>query len=347
MARERSAATPGRRATKSAFARRRAGSAPARTAKKGAANVLDGPEPTIEGLFHLQRSAGNRAVASLLARLRPVQRDTTTLDAPAVRRGPSDVDLGFNALDTAHRLIEAIDQSQRKLLKKDDPGFVAGVVPVARQINFSVVHDQLKGLTASQVKEVEARYFDYEKRALYVDLLGRGQSNTPPNLSVEQIMRLKALLGGTRAEVGEDPELATQHQREADAYELRGILKGNPKGDEIERVMTLVRRTREEGELLVRLYDGNWNLTADLLRMGYANGIRAMMLLAGSHLAADASAISQHRVAIIEIDREDRRARPAGSQCHRRLGAGGVARGRRRGAHRGEEGLDRLAQGAA
>ena len=224
---------------------------------------------------------------------------------PQAAQTPSDIDLGFNALDIAHRLIEAIDQSQMKLPKKGDPGYVEGISPLAREINFTVVHEQLSGLTASQVKEVDARYRAYEDdRSLYVDLLGRGKSGVPPNLSVEQIMRLKALLGGTRAEVGQDPEVAAQHQREADAYELRGILKGNPKRADVARVMTLLRRTPEEAEKLERLYDGNWNLRADLLRLGYINGIRAMLLLSGSRVAADAYEIRQHRYEIVEIDKK-------------------------------------------
>ena len=266
-------------------------------------------------LLELQRDAGNQAVTSMLTQQRLVQRDVATIrvtgmntsvdqPGPVSTRKPSDIDLGFNALDIAHRLIESIDQSQKKLLKKGDPGYVEGVVPIAREINFAVVYEQLSGLTASQVKEVDARYRDYEGRPLYVDLLGRGESGVPPNLSVEQIMRLKALLAGTRAEEGQDPEVAAQNQREADAYELRGILKGNPKGADIARVMTLLRRTPEEAEKLERLYDGNWNLRADLLRMGYTNGLRAMMVLSGSRIAADAYEIRLHRYEIVEIDKK-------------------------------------------
>ncbi|MEO6510044.1 MAG: hypothetical protein ABIO16_03565, partial [Nocardioides sp.] len=55
---------------------------------------------------------------------------------------------------------------------------------------------------------------------------------------------------------------------------------------------------------LVRLYDGNWSLNADLMRMGFVNGVRAMILLSGSHTIADAYAIRQHRLAIIEVDRQ-------------------------------------------
>ncbi len=272
----------------------------ARTPGNAQPGVLDGAEPTVADVLALQRHAGNRAVTSLLA-----ARVTRPRRRPAVQKAPSDIDLGFNALDIAHRLVESIDQSQVKYLKEGDPGFVKGVSPFARQIDFNVVHAQLSGLTASQVKEVEARYFDHEKkRSLYVDLLGRGESGVRPNLTVEQIMRLRALLGGTRTEAGEDPGVASENQRQADVYELRGILKGNPKGADIERVMTLLRRTPEEGEKLARLYDGNWNLRADLLRMGYVQGIRAMMLLAGSPLAADAYHIAAHRLQIVEIDKK-------------------------------------------
>jgi hypothetical protein len=282
-----------------------------------AAKLLDlgGVQPSAASLLELQRDAGNQAVTSMLTQQRLVQRDVATIrvtgmntsldqPGPVSTRQPSDINLGFNALDIAHRLIESIDQSQKKLLKKGDPGYVAGVVPIAREINFTVVHEQLSGLTASQVKEVDARYLQYVGRPLQVDLFGRGESGAPPNLSVEQIMRLRALLAGTRTEAGQDPEVAAQNQREADAYELRGILKGSPKSADIARVMTLLRRTPEEAEKLERLYDGNWNLRVDLLRMGYINAIRAMMLLSGSRVAADAYEIRQHRYQIVEIDKK-------------------------------------------
>jgi hypothetical protein len=119
----------------------------------------------------------------MLTQQRLVQRDVATIrvtgmntsldqPGPVSTRQPSDIDLGFNALDIAHRLIESIDQSQKKLLKKGDPGYVEGVVPIAREINFTVVHEQLSGLTASQVKEVDARYLQY----VGMSLLGRRQS---------------------------------------------------------------------------------------------------------------------------------------------------------------------------
>jgi hypothetical protein len=226
--------------------------------------ALEGAHATAANVLDLQRRAGNQAVTAMLAAHPVIQRDAAAIrvtgmntdispSEPQAHKTPSDIDLGFNALDIAHRLIESIDQSQLKLLKKGDPGYVEGISPLAREINFTLVHEQLSGLTASQVKEVDARYRDYEGRPLYVDLLGRGKSGAPPNLSVEQIMRLKALLGGTRAEAGQDPEVAAQNQREADAYELRGILKGNPKGADVARVMTLLRRTPEEAEKLERL----------------------------------------------------------------------------------------------
>ena len=38
--------------------------------------------------------------------------------------------------------------------------------------------------------------------------------------------------------------------------------------------MALLRRPADEGQLLARFYDDNWNLRADLLRLGYVDGVR-------------------------------------------------------------------------
>ncbi|MGH8072157.1 MAG: hypothetical protein ACRERE_44380 [Candidatus Entotheonellia bacterium] len=227
-----------------------------------------------------------------------------TADAagPPVPKPPSDINLGFNALDASHRLIEVINQSEIKLSKPGDSGYYKGQV-AARHIDFAAVHAVLSGLTANQVKQVEERYLEYEGRPLYVDLFRGGESGHLPDLTVEQQYRLKALLGGTRASSEEDAEAAAQNQREADAAELRGLLTGSLGAAEVERVMTLLRRPADEATALMNEYDLNHDLRSDLFRMGIANAIRAMMLLSGSSLAADAYAIGMARNRIVAIDK--------------------------------------------
>jgi hypothetical protein len=223
--------------------------------------------------------------------------------APPVPKPPSDIDLGFNALDASHRLIESIDQSQIKL--EDDPydnGRFFKRKRFVRHIDFPLVLAVLSNLTAGQVKEVEAEYLAYEKRPLQRDLFGWGQSGFGSDLTVDQTYRLKALLAGTKASSEEDAEAAAKHQREGDVAELHALLYGSLGAGEIERVMTLLRRPADEATAILNEYDLNHDLRSDLFRMGIANAIRAMMLLSGSSIAADAYAIGMARSRIIAID---------------------------------------------
>jgi hypothetical protein len=222
---------------------------------------------------------------------------------PPVPKPPSDINLGFNALDASHRLIESIDQSQFKI--EDDPTDDSRFYKrqrVVRHVDFPVVAAVLSNLTANQVKQVEDEYMAYEHRPLQYDLFGGGESHIWTDLTVDQISRLKALLAGTRASSEEDAEAAAQHQREGDVAELHAILHGSLGAPEIERVMTLLRRPAAEATALMNEYDLNYDLRSDLFRMGISNAIRAMMLLSGSSIAADAYAIAMARNRIIAID---------------------------------------------
>ena len=259
------------------------------------------------GSAAIQRSArevgGNLNFLSIQRQVAIAPDATEDAARPPVPKPPSDINLGFNALDASHRLIEVINQSEIKLSKPGDSGYYKGQV-AARHIDFAAVHAVLSGLTANQVKQVEERYLEYEGRSLYVDLFRGGESGHLPDLTVEQQYRLKALLGGTRASSEEDAEAAAQNQREADAAELRGLLTGRLGAAEVERVMTLLRRPADEAIALMNEYNLNHDLRSDLFRMGISNAIRAMMLLSGSSIAADAYAIGMARNRIIVIDEE-------------------------------------------
>jgi hypothetical protein len=236
---------------------------------------------------------------------RHIYRDADADVAGPVPKPPSDIDLGFNALDASHRLIESIDQSQIKI--EDDPDDDSRFFKrkrLVRHVDFPAVVAVLNNLTADQVKEVEKEYLAYERRPLHYDLFGGGESHVWTDLTVDQIYRLKALMQGTRASSEEDAEAAAQHQREGDVAELHALLYGSRTGPEVERVMTLLRRPADEAAALIHEYDLNHDLRSDLLRLGLSNAIRAMLLLSGSSIAADAYAISAARNRIIEIDEE-------------------------------------------
>jgi hypothetical protein len=229
---------------------------------------------------------------------------TDTPGADALKL-PSDINLQFNALDASHRLIESIDQSQVKL--EDDPDDDSRLFKrkrLVRHVDFPAVLAVLSNLTADEVKEVEARYLAYEHRPLEYDLFRGGESHVWTDLTTDQIYRLKALLGGTRASSEKDAEAAAQHRREGDVAELHALLNGSLQSNEIERVMTLLRRPAEAAAALLNEYNLNYNLGSDLFRMGFSNAIRAMMLLSGSTIAADAYAIGMARNRIIAIDKE-------------------------------------------
>jgi hypothetical protein len=230
--------------------------------------------------------------------------DTATSTPPAA---PSDIDLGFNALDRSHRLIEAIDQKQVKLVDDpDDKDRILRVKVALRHVDFPPVVAALSGLTGEQVKEVDERYRDFEHRPLHYDLFGLGESGCPTDLTGDQIYQLKALLKGTVASSTseEDIEAAAQHRREGDAAELHGLLYGSLSAPEVERVMALLRRPAEEATALINEYDLNHDLRSDLFRLGLPNAIRAMMLLSGSSIAADAYVIGMARNRITAIDEE-------------------------------------------
>jgi Domain of unknown function (DUF4157) len=230
--------------------------------------------------------------------------DTATSTPPAA---PSDIDLGFNALDRSHRLIEAIDQKQVKLVDDpDDKDRILRIKVALRHVDFPPVVAALSGLTGEQVKEVDERYRDFEHRPIHYDLFGLGESGCPTDLTGDQIYQLQALLKGTVASSTseEDIEAAAQHRREGDAAELHGLLYGSLTAPEVERVMTLMRRPAEEATALMNEYDLNHDLRSDLFRLGLPNAIRAMMLLSGSSIAADAYVIGMARNRITAIDEE-------------------------------------------
>jgi hypothetical protein len=235
----------------------------------------------------LQRGAGNRAVVSLLDRAHPgpVQR--------ADSGRPADLDVGFNPHDLAHRLVEAIDQKQ----------VVSPVPPLRRHVDLPVVLTALGGRTPQQITDIDAAYRSFEHRSLRTDLLGGGESGFPTDLAPDQLVRLRALLEGTRAAPGTG-ELAELNRLDAEAAELHHLLHGDLPDADVERVMTLLRRDPTGNAALARQYRALFptELTGDLGRLGIGNLPRATTLLAGNTTAADTLKISALRSRITEID---------------------------------------------
>ncbi|MET0757828.1 MAG: hypothetical protein ABWY39_07720, partial [Mycobacterium sp.] len=111
----------------------------------------------------LQRTAGNKAVAQLVA----VQRDTSELIEHAAEH--------VNVIDSVHELRRAIDQT--KVNDKDN----------TREVNFAIVDRVLTNLAPSQVREIKEEYLKQTRHDLVEDLLGEKvyheTQKPPPDIS--------------------------------------------------------------------------------------------------------------------------------------------------------------------
>src|SRR5262245_63658276 len=129
----------------------------------------------VEQVLRLQRLAGNQATSALLT-----QRATA----------PADVDVGFNVMDTTHKLLIAIDQKQ------------VSISTMTRHVEFDAVVAVLRDLTAAEAKQVWDAYLAHEGRTLYNDLFGGGESGFPSDLPHDRLRRIAARRSGTRAAGG-------------------------------------------------------------------------------------------------------------------------------------------------
>ncbi|HEY7201409.1 MAG TPA: hypothetical protein VIC57_14400, partial [Candidatus Dormibacteraeota bacterium] len=242
--------------------------------------------PLLAGdVLALQSRGGNRAVQALVE------------PAPAAagpNAGPADVNVGFNPMDRMHRLLIAIDQKQVDLHK------------MTRHVDFDATVAALTDMTADQARQVMDAYLAHEGRTLYNDLFGVGESGFHSDLELDQLVRLDALLSGTKAGGRSDAEirLAAENRMAADAAELHGLLRGDFDEGPVERVMALLRRPAPEN---ARLQDAYQRVTNDVLRenlarMGVLRFMRAEMLLRGDVQGADAFQVRNERARIEAID---------------------------------------------
>ena len=306
MQRARAAGSRGRTVGRQGSAGRKQGGAGSRqAASPGRAAATDGATAAVQELLDLQREAGNQAVTYLL--------QTPALQRQDQRDRPADVAVGFNPIDRAHNLVRAIDQSDARPTAAVSGGFGFGaglgygVMDKRiwkRHVDFTAVVQALDGLTAAQVALVDAEYRRYEKRSLEHDLLGSGQSGFQADLSHAQRIRIAAMLGGTQAGLAEDPAAARARRLEADAAELNQLLYGKRSADVVERIATILRRSGEENAELIATYERLFvtRLGGDLMRLGAEHSGRALALLGGYAVAADAMRLGRLRLRLTEID---------------------------------------------
>ena len=280
-------------------------------------------------IVDLQRTAGNRAVAELLRAGTPVvsrQLDAGSVESPAVD------DPSFNPDTIAHDLLRAIDQED---YTPSFDGYVEDKTKERRKVDADKVISSLEGLTASQVAEVERRYFAFESQTtLEQDLFEGGQSDRQSNLTPDQRVRIGLLLKGTKAEplsqktldsLKEMPPAAAAQMRaalleqadadaalvqfQADAVELHQLLADDLNEAQRERVMSLHRKPVKAIDAMDTFYAqqyGGGQLAYDLaLRLQGLQSMRVTELRMGNWAQADAIAIEDKRRAIEELNKEE------------------------------------------
>jgi hypothetical protein len=257
--------------------------------------------PTAEGAFEvgsLPQVAGNLAAQRLFR--------TGATPSNEGQTGPADTRIGFNPKDIVNKLLRAIDQSQVKFPEmKRHIDF--GAVVAALSYPFA---GEMRNLTAGETQEVEKLYQQHaDDRTLKQDIFGGGKSGFDSDLTLDQRMRISALLGGTRAAsnaTAEEAQNAAGRQRNLDAVELHELLHGELEKDDIDRVMTILRRSAEANDALAASYERLYHvtLTGDFGRMGARHMIGALNLFMGRAVEADKMVIGSKSLRIEAINKE-------------------------------------------
>jgi hypothetical protein len=271
-------------------------------AEQAAHDMLAGAAPAAQ---RTARGLSSAAYSGLhLSRASEVLYSAQSVAGSAQTQGiPADVNVGFNPMDILHKLLIAIDQSQVQFK------FGASPEEMTRHVDFNAVVAALSNLTADQAKQVEAAYLAHENRTLYNDLFGVGESGFHSDLTHDQLMRIDALLGGTRARQGAAPEeaqAARAHQLDADAIELHQLLHGDREKNDVERVLAMIRRSKEANAELGAAYERHFNvpLSTDIYMLGIGHMYRANLLLEGKTVEADHFIVDIERQKIEEIDKK-------------------------------------------
>ncbi len=214
---------------------------------------------------------------------------------------------GFNPMDINHRLLRAIDQSHLTIVGSESHAYGLYSEPIfKRHIDFAETVAALGHLTALQVDDVKKAYKDHENRTLENDIFGPGESGYVSDLTADQSAQIRALIGGTAAATGasaEEQQSAATNAMSAKAANLHQLLGGDLEKDDVERVMTTLRQDAKANDALVAAYGQlGGDLRGDIWKMGTLAGQRALMLLLGETVRADALKVSNDRARIGGID---------------------------------------------
>ncbi len=320
--------------------------------RDGTEYETEGSEPTAPtdaadaagAMLDMQRAVGNRAVTRSLQSMGAVGAATVSREMAASSSGTSVSaspygaldDQYFNADNIAHDLLRAINQEEHTYVP--DQNYQSNVALERRKVNVPKVIEVLENKTATQIAEIERRYFDFEKQTtLRDDLFGGGQSGRQSSMTADQRERITALLKGTKGEpiparVLEDLKkyppavagpiraalqeksdaAAALNQLEADAGELHELFADKLDGAQLERVMAMHRRPGKEIDALDAFYDhhfGVGQLYVDMNKRLGLDGLKRMRmteLRLGNWAQADACAIEEKRRAIDALNAQDK-----------------------------------------
>ncbi len=279
---------------------------------------------------------------SVAPALAPAASPATAAPAPAPTTAqpnvPADIAVqdAFNPMDKLHKLINAIDSSQVKMVPAEGKrGFLDSAWDKKRHIDYAAVVGVFTGLTPDQTKKVKEVYRAHEKRTLDQDLLEGGESGFESDLKVDQRHRLAALIGGTVVDRGAsqpEKDAVAGRVREADAAELHELLHGSREKADVERVMRLLRRPGSENLAVAKVYQSMFkdaSLGGDLGRLPFIQLPRAMLHFQGQHAEADRAAVDQQRARIAGIDEERAKLEKERAEAKEEGGmAGGLAQAR-------------------
>jgi hypothetical protein len=295
------------------------------------------PSDLTNGLFELQRVAGNQATMRVLHEVGGTRiartPDTAVLDAPATPQATSTYissldDPDFNADTRAHDLTRAIDQS--------DYTYAMGQKELERRnVDAAKVIAALSDLTPTQVAEVERRYASFTKGKLRDDLFAGGHSDRQSSLKPDQRARIDVLMKGTRPEPLPEslveelkrypPAIAMKiraslhekasaaakaEQLKADAIELHELMSSGLNDARRERVMALHRRKEiTDIDAIDAYFDqhfGPGKMAYHLhLRLKGLQLMRMSQLRLGNTAQADACAIEDKRRQIEKLNKQD------------------------------------------
>jgi ADP-ribosyltransferase exoenzyme len=275
-------------------------------------------------LLSLQQSVGNQAVAGLVRRqaapvgpifsqsLRPLP-PPTAADSPdwrSMRESEIQIQsatMTINAPDLVNTLERAINQNQPDFKSGEQFVGARGDDQFHRMVDYKTVVKCLTGLTADEVRLVLVLYSKSSKSALRGDLLGKGmEGRFESSLTHDQRTRIDILLQGTAVSDIKDGAQGAENRHHLNiALEISELASAGLRDrTRRERVMTLLRRPKEENDKVLAAYAAtpSWwpgsvnDLMAEVCGSKGVQGeqsLRAWHLRNGNTVEADQTAISE------------------------------------------------------